>query len=376
MKRKISSILVVTLMVALLAGVNVTAASAVGSSQTFYLGDPNFGATITFPTFLGTTEVTVSSKYNSSETVKKTYPVVAYPGDGAPWYNVNDVKGNLKNADWLAEKGTFADCFGISFQVPYWNRSTFFGDSGSDMLADFYSQEQINDLKNAQAFISYPGQFGGDGLKINAQGIASGLAREGMTGDPYIHIFNMDIGSTLTTASGVSLGNSVLIIPASTIGDYKITSLTGGAPVSVQVTAIKNMSTVRVNGVVTAFDAYTIGGNNYFKLRDIAKVLSGSSKQFDVTWDGDKYAINLLSGKAYTVVGGEMATSTGTAQVTANLNTATIYLDGAVIALTAYTINNNNYFKLRDLGKALNFGVDWDGVTSTIFIDTSMGYSE
>jgi hypothetical protein len=376
MKRKVSIVLVMTLMVTLLTGLNVTAASAAGSSQTFYLGDPKFGATITFPTFLGTTEVTVSAKYNSSETVKKTYPVVAYPGDGAPWYNINDVKGTLKNADWLSEKGSFADCFGISFQVSYWNRSNFFGDSGSEMLSGFYTQEQISDLSKAAAFISYPGQFGGDTLKVDAQGVATGSARAGMSGDPYIHMFNMDIGSAITTTSGASLGNSVLVIPASTVSNYMITAATGGAPVSAKASAIKNMSAVRVNGAVTAFDAYTIGGNNYFKLRDIAKVISGSSKQFDVTWDGSKNAINLLSGKTYTVVGGEMAASTGSAQVTALLNTATIYLDGAVIALTAYTINSSNYFKLRDLGRTLNFGVDWDGETSSICIDTSKGYSE
>lgn len=373
MKRKASIILVVALIVALVTGLKVTAAPAVGSSQTFYMGDPKFGATITFPTFLGTTEVTVSAKYNSSDTVKKSYPVVAYPGDGAPWYYINDVKGTLKNADWNEPKGTIADCYGVSFQLNYWLNGTLaYGEDGAKMLAEFYTQDQLETLSRNSAFISYPGQYGAEGILMTDKGIAPGIAEGGMDNDPYIHMFNMDIGSTITTAAGLSLGNGVLIIPASTIGNYTVTPLTGGAPISAQTTATKNMSTVRVNGVVTAFDAYTIGGNNYFKLRDIAKVISGSAKQFDVTWDGDKNAINLLSGKVYSVVGGEMETSTSATQVTAKINTATIYLDGAVIALTAYTINNNNYFKLRDLGKALNFGVDWDGLTSTIFIDTNM----
>ncbi|MFB0919832.1 MAG: MBL fold metallo-hydrolase, partial [Oscillospiraceae bacterium] len=37
-------------------------------------------------------------------------------------------------------------------------------------------------------------------------------------------------------------------------------------------------------------------------------------------------------------------------------------------------VNNNNYFKLRDIASAFNFGVGWDGNTGTITIDTSVGY--
>ncbi|MGI6733643.1 MAG: hypothetical protein ACOX4J_05660 [Anaerovoracaceae bacterium] len=32
---------------------------------------------------------------------------------------------------------------------------------------------------------------------------------------------------------------------------------------------------------------------------------------------------------------------------------STIYVDGEEVALVAYNIDGNNYFKLRDLGKAL-----------------------
>ena len=51
-------------------------------------------------------------------------------------------------------------------------------------------------------------------------------------------------------------------------------------------------------------------------------------------------------------------------------------MNGAVADLTAYNISDNNYFKLRNLGKQLNFGVDWDGSTQSISIDTSKGYTE
>lgn len=139
-------------------------------------------------------------------------------------------------------------------------------------------------------------------------------------------------------------------------------------------TATPTASTVLVNGEETAFDAYNIADNNYFKLRDLACVLSGSAKQFEVTWDEAANAIVLTSGKAYTVVGGEM-TSKGAGSQTATPTTSKIMLDGTEISLTAYQIGGNNYFKLRDIGAAFDFGVDWDGAAETIRIDTSKGYT-
>ena len=52
-----------------------------------------------------------------------------------------------------------------------------------------------------------------------------------------------------------------------------------------------------------------------------------------------------------------------------------IYLDGKEVKFTAYNIEDNNYFKLRDIGAAFDFGVDWDGANDTIVIDTSIVYT-
>jgi hypothetical protein len=144
------------------------------------------------------------------------------------------------------------------------------------------------------------------------------------------------------------------------------------APVKISTTPIA--STVLVNGKETAFDAYTINGSNYFKLRDVAQVISGSSKQFEVTWDNRKNAITLVSGKPYTAIGGELALGIGTKQAAA-LSYSTIYKDGAVVALISYSINNSNYFKLRDLGQAFDFDISWDGTKNTILIDTTVSYT-
>ncbi|MGN0181463.1 MAG: haloacid dehalogenase-like hydrolase [Candidatus Ornithomonoglobus sp.] len=53
-----------------------------------------------------------------------------------------------------------------------------------------------------------------------------------------------------------------------------------------------------------------------------------------------------------------------------------IYVNGSKADISGYNVNDNNYFKLRDLGKLLNFGVEWDEATNTIRINTSQSYRE
>ena len=145
---------------------------------------------------------------------------------------------------------------------------------------------------------------------------------------------------------------------------------------TLQTVATPTASTVFVNGEDTPFDAYLINGNNYFKLRDLAFVLSGTEKQFNVGWDGEADAISLTSGEAYEPVGGEMEASTVTGDRTAIPTTSAIYLDGELVEFAAYTIGDNNYFKLRDIMQAFDVFVGWDEETSTIALDTSESYTD
>lgn len=141
------------------------------------------------------------------------------------------------------------------------------------------------------------------------------------------------------------------------------------------ITANPTTSKVIVNGKEVTFEAYTINGNNYFKLRDFAQAVNKTEKNFEVKWDGKNNAIILTSKTPYTPVGGELSKGDGKAKV-ATPTTSKIYKDGKEIKLTAYNINGNNYFKLRDMAKAFDISVTWDGKNNTIIIDTSNGYVE
>lgn len=129
-----------------------------------------------------------------------------------------------------------------------------------------------------------------------------------------------------------------------------------------------------INGVPTSFEAYNIADNNYFKLRDIAKIISNTQKQFEVTWNEELSTIDLISNKSYTEVGGELALGNGEAKP-ATLCTSKIFKDGKEVNLRAYNINGNNYFKLRDLGQAFDFDISWNGAENYITVETEKSYT-
>lgn len=140
--------------------------------------------------------------------------------------------------------------------------------------------------------------------------------------------------------------------------------------------AVPTSASVLVNGQSVTFEAYNIADNNYFKLRDLAQALKGSDKQFEVGWDASINAISLTTGQEYTTVGGELASSGSIGVQSAVLSSSAVYINGIKVSLTAYNIAGYNYFKLRDVASAIKFGVGWDGVTNTITIDTTVGYTD
>ena len=141
----------------------------------------------------------------------------------------------------------------------------------------------------------------------------------------------------------------------------------------ISITATPTASKVLVNERAVSFEAYNIKGNNYFKLRDLAKVVSGTDKQFAVGYDNGTSAITLTSGDPYTIVGGELSNGAGKAKP-AVPTTSKIYVNGNETPFTAYNIGGNNYFKLRDVAEAFNIGVGYDNATKVITIDTKLDY--
>jgi len=138
--------------------------------------------------------------------------------------------------------------------------------------------------------------------------------------------------------------------------------------------------TVTVDGKKVEFQMYALldangNGTNYIKLRDMAQVLNGTKAQFSVGYDG---TISLTTGEAYASTGTEMTTPfsgdrayTGGAQ--------SIKINGSAVDMTAITLLDDagggyNYFKLRDLGKALGFNVGYSNEQG-VFIESGKPYA-
>ena len=131
---------------------------------------------------------------------------------------------------------------------------------------------------------------------------------------------------------------------------------------------------IYVDGERANVAAYEINDNNYFKIRDVAAILSGTDAQFDVTWDAATGNITLTDDKAYTKTGDELYAIPDTNQ-TAKDSTAPLYRDGERVYYTGYEVNDNNYYKLRDIAADFDFGVTWDNDTQSVLITTTEGYT-
>ena len=163
---------------------------------------------------------------------------------------------------------------------------------------------------------------------------------------------------SLTLALALSL--SLLTVPAG--------AAEGG-------TAYASTQAVLVDGSTVTFQAYALkdaNGNdtNYVKLRDVAQVLNGTAVQFEVGWNG---AVNIETGKSYTSNGSEMKTPFSGNRAYSPA-TAPTNINGAPAALEAIVLLDDSggaytYYKLRDLGTALGFQVDWSAEKG-IFIET------
>ena len=165
---------------------------------------------------------------------------------------------------------------------------------------------------------------------------------------------------TLSLTLAFALSLSLLTVPA---------GATGGG------TAYASTQAVLVDGKAVTFQAYALkdaNGNdtNYVKLRAVAQALNGTAVQVALGWDG---SVNIETGKSYTSNGSEMKTPFSGNRAYSPA-TAPTNINGSPAALEAIVLLDDNggaytYYKLRDLGTALGFHVDWTAEKG-IFIET------
>lgn len=142
---------------------------------------------------------------------------------------------------------------------------------------------------------------------------------------------------------------------------------TAPAAANEPVKAVVSPQKLTVNSAECKAEAYNIGGYNYFKLRDLATLLNGTNSQFSVVYDDARRTVVIVTGSAYTSVGGELATGKDNSASVVK-STQSVEINGKTVELTAYNLGGSNFFKLRDLADALGFDVDYDQTTNTAVV--------
>lgn len=129
-----------------------------------------------------------------------------------------------------------------------------------------------------------------------------------------------------------------------------------------------------VDGKNMDMSGYTIEGYKYFKLRDLAYAVNGSSKQFNVAYDAKLDAVNLVSGQAYAANGSEMkAVPAGLAE--ANTAVPGLYHNGKRLVYTLYTVADNTYIRLSDLAQIVNTYAVYDTTSKATVVNTKKNFT-
>ena len=126
---------------------------------------------------------------------------------------------------------------------------------------------------------------------------------------------------------------------------------------------------VYVNDARVYPTGYNIADNNYFKLRDIGTLVG-----FGVEWNGETQTVEIST--ARTTPSTEGISDTAASGAVAKVSDQRITVDGVQVNMTAYQIDGNNYVKLRDIGKQIDFNVTYDSATGSVRVDTDTPYAE
>ena len=125
-----------------------------------------------------------------------------------------------------------------------------------------------------------------------------------------------------------------------------------------------------VDGKNCYLQGYTIDGTNYYKLRDIAWVLEGSTNEFSVNVDGATGSIRLGLQEPYVHVERTSNTYWNNSSRQVAPTKTTLLVDGKQKVVETYVIEGSTYFKLRDLGEYIGFGIGQDAKTKVVTVHT------
>lgn len=129
-----------------------------------------------------------------------------------------------------------------------------------------------------------------------------------------------------------------------------------------------------VNGTAKTLNAVNIKGNNFLKLRDLAYLLDGTSKQFNVTYTESTNTAHIHSLTAY-VNDPQNPVNQPITLTRPQLSSQKVTLDGSSAYPIAYNVAGSNYVNLRQVCAMLDIGLTYSAATNTVTITTANSYT-
>lgn len=209
--------------------------------------------------------------------------------------------------------------------------------------------------------------------KLTASWYVDGQLKATATEYPYSFDLNTDELPSGGHAVTVTFSNGATKSYAFQTGGSQQPGQSGQTGQSAQ--AMPTNDKLTVDGKLQTPTVYKIDGSNYFKIRDLAAVLNGTGKEFEIGYDAAAKSVTATTGKGYTANGSELAGAAPGGEA-AQISNDTIIINGVQAqGVTVYKIDGANYFKLRDLGKALDFYVGYESGIGMI-VDSTKGYQD
>jgi hypothetical protein len=252
------------------------------------------------------------------------------------------------------------------------------GQVTADGAAEGFTEAKINTNRSAHSFIGATE----DGQVIIGNTPAATLAEAAAACQELglIHAMCLDGGGSVglvyegkAISAGRNVNNALGFVtdaPPDASAEPASAPFAGPAealPPSGAASALANDQKLSVGGAEAVnVQAYTVQGNNFFKLRDVAFILKDTALAFSVGWDAGAAVISLRSGETYQPGGGEME-RIGAGSRDVFPSAANLLVNGEAKFFTVYNIDGSNYFKLRDF-ETLGISVGWDEAAGVILL--------
>lgn len=195
----------------------------------------------------------------------------------------------------------------------------------------------------------------GQKLKMNSVSWAFDITTYGynatpLNGDVYV-------GTTIDNLAdtGINSVGGTFNITFDTAGTYYVAvkSVNAGLAITTvnvsEAVAAYAPQNVTIGGQTAKVDAYTVNGETYVKLRDVASALN----TFAIDYDAATKSILVTTNAAYVGNGDEQVGIDYSA--TAVISRQSLSIDGTIADILGFNIGGNNYYKLTDLQALLGF---------------------